>query len=111
MLNTAGGITGGDRLTVRIQAENCALVTTTQTAEGLYRSSTELAKIEVGLCADKAADCATSASPPRTRPKADWHRPSVTPNRVSRSAVRGPGTWDLGSGKVAGKVLIVDLIG
>ena len=24
MLNTAGGITGGDRLTVKIQAENCA---------------------------------------------------------------------------------------
>ena len=55
MLNTAGGITGGDRLTVKIQAENCALVTTTQTAERLYRSSTEPAKIEVGLCADKAA--------------------------------------------------------
>ena len=55
MLNTAGGITGGDRLTVKIQAENCALVTTTQTAERLYSSSTEPAKIEVGLCADKAA--------------------------------------------------------
>ena len=58
MLNTAGGITGDDRLTVRIQAENCALVTTTQTAEGLYRSSAEPAKIEVGLCADKATDLA-----------------------------------------------------
>ena len=55
MLNTAGGITGGDRLTVKIQTENCAIVTTTQTAERLYRSSTEPAKIEVGLCADKAA--------------------------------------------------------
>ena len=79
MLNTAGGITGGDRLTVRIQAENCAFVTTTQTAEGLYRSRTEPAKIEVWLCADKAADCATSASPPRIRPKADCQTASVTP--------------------------------
>ena len=92
MLNTAGGITGGDRLTVRIQAENCALVTTTQTAEGLYRSSTEPAKIEVGLCADKAADCAPFTPPPRIRTKADCQTASVTPVRGARYAVLGPET-------------------
>ena len=55
MLNTAGGITGGDRLIVKIQVENSAVVATTQTAERLYRSITEPAKIEIRLRADKAA--------------------------------------------------------
>ena len=32
MLNTAGGITGGDRLIVKIHVENGAVVATTQTA-------------------------------------------------------------------------------
>ena len=50
LLNTAGGITGGDRLDVNIQVESSELVTTTQTAERLYRSSTEPAKINVKLC-------------------------------------------------------------
>ena len=55
MLNTAGGITGGDRLIVKIQVENGAVVATTQTAERLYRSITEPAKIEIRLRADNAA--------------------------------------------------------
>lgn len=55
MLNTAGGITGGDRLDVKIKAEDCALVATTQTAERLYRSSTSPAHISVDLQASKAA--------------------------------------------------------
>ena len=55
MLNTAGGITGGDRLIVKIHVENGAVVATTQTAERLYRSITEPAKIEIMLRADKAA--------------------------------------------------------
>ena len=91
LLNTAGGITGGNRLTVRIQAENCALVTTTQTAEGLYRSSTEPAKIEVGLCADKAADRPTIATTPSTNFQADSQIASVTP--VSRVEERD--CWNL----------------
>ena len=55
MLNTAGGITGGDRLIVKIQVENSAVVATTQTAERLYRSITEPARIEIRLRADNAA--------------------------------------------------------
>ena len=55
MLNTAGGITGGDSLIVKIQVENGAVVATTQTAERLYRSITEPAKIEITLRAYNAA--------------------------------------------------------
>ena len=55
MLNTAGGITGGDRLDVALTAEDCALVATTQTAERLYRSSTTPAKVDVHLRAERSA--------------------------------------------------------
>ena len=55
MLNTAGGITGGDRLNVKIQVENGAVVATSQTAERLYRSITEPAKVEITLRAYNAA--------------------------------------------------------
>ncbi|EHI49148.1 urease accessory protein UreH [SAR116 cluster alpha proteobacterium HIMB100] len=55
MLNTAGGMTGGDRLDVTIRADNCALVATTQTAERLYRSSTEPAQLDIQLHAEQAA--------------------------------------------------------
>ena len=55
MLNTSGGITGGDRLIVKIQVENGAVVATSQTAERLYRSITEPAKIDIRLRADNAA--------------------------------------------------------
>ncbi len=55
MLNTSGGITGGDRLNVKIQIENGAVVATSQTAERLYRSITEPAKIEITLRAYNAA--------------------------------------------------------
>lgn len=55
VLNTAGGIAGGDKLDISVQVGSSALVTTTQTAERLYRSSTEPAKIKVGLCACEAA--------------------------------------------------------
>ena len=55
MLNTSGGITGGDRLNVKIQVENGAVVATSQTAERLYRSITEPAKIEITLRAYNGA--------------------------------------------------------
>lgn len=55
MLNTSGGITGGDSLNVKIQVENGAVVATSQTAERLYRSITESAKIEITLRAYNAA--------------------------------------------------------
>ena len=55
LLNTAGGITGGDQFDVKIEAEDCALVTTTQTAERLYRSTTRPAKMNITLNVTKAA--------------------------------------------------------
>ena len=55
ILNTAGGITGGDRLDIGLKAEACPLVVTTQTAERLYRSSTSPAKISVDLHAGRGA--------------------------------------------------------
>ena len=56
MLNTAGGMTGGDVLDIGVRAQNCALVATTQTAERLYRSSTNPAQISIDLIADSAAE-------------------------------------------------------
>ena len=55
MLNTAGGITGGDRLDVSIMTQSSPLIVTTQTAERIYRSSTEPAKVYVELHAEQAA--------------------------------------------------------
>ena len=55
MLNTAGGITGGDTLDIDLRAQACALVATTQTAERLYRSSTAPAQISIDLIADSSA--------------------------------------------------------
>ena len=54
LLNTAGGITGGDKLDISVRAEGGAVVATTQTAERLYRSSTEPAKIDITLSVDDA---------------------------------------------------------
>ena len=55
LLNTAGGITGGDRLDIDLTADASSLIVTTQTAERLYRSSTEPAKVDVKLTAKSAA--------------------------------------------------------
>ena len=55
ILNTAGGITGGDRLDIELKAAGCALAATTQTAERLYRSSTSPARIAVNLHAASGA--------------------------------------------------------
>jgi len=55
ILNTAGGITGGDILDIGVHAQACALVATTQTAERLYRSSTAPAQISIDLIANSSA--------------------------------------------------------
>ena len=55
LLNTAGGITGGDKLDISIAAESGAVIVTTQTAERLYKSSTEPAKLTFHLSAKRAA--------------------------------------------------------
>ena len=55
LLNTAGGITGGDKLDISIAAESGAVIVTSQTAERLYKSSTEPAKLTVNLSAKRAA--------------------------------------------------------
>jgi len=69
----------------------------------LRMNSSDLSQLHASASANpskdrgpRAADCATSAPPPQAKPKPDWYRPSVTPNRGSRSAVRGPLTWELG---------------
>lgn len=55
ILNTAGGVTGGDRLAANIIADDCHLAVTSQTAERLYRSSTSPAKIDITLSAQNGA--------------------------------------------------------
>lgn len=55
-LNTAGGLTGGDRLSYRLAAGAGAAVTgTTQTAERIYSSTGDLAEVEVRLVAAEGA--------------------------------------------------------
>jgi urease accessory protein len=56
MLNTAGGITGGDQLDISVVAQDCALVATSQTAERLYKSSTSPARISIQLKAQESAN-------------------------------------------------------
>lgn len=55
-LNTAGGLTGGDRLSYRLAVGAGAAVTgTTQTAERIYSSTGDLAEVEVRLLAEAGA--------------------------------------------------------
>lgn len=55
-LNTAGGLTGGDRLSFSLAAGAGARVTgTTQTAERAYRSGSGVARVEVSLSAGAGA--------------------------------------------------------
>ena len=56
LINTAGGLTGGDRLAVEARAgEGARLAVASQTAERLYRSAGGEARIEVRLIADAGA--------------------------------------------------------
>lgn len=49
-LNTSGGLTGGDRLSYRLDlADGCRAVATTQTAERAYRASHGTARVDVTL--------------------------------------------------------------
>ncbi len=54
LLNTAGGLTGGDRLSVEATAaESARLTLTTQACERIYRASgTETARVETRLCVE-----------------------------------------------------------
>ena len=57
ILNTSGGMTDGDILDIDVEAEGCALVMTTQTAERVYRSvGTKPAKIQINLLVSGMAD-------------------------------------------------------
>ena len=55
LLNTAGGITGGDALNTNITASDCNLVVTSQTAERFYRSNMQPASISIVLKANNGA--------------------------------------------------------
>ena len=57
ILNTSGGITDGDLINIDVEAEDCALVMTTQTAERVYRSfGTTPAKAHINLSVSNTAD-------------------------------------------------------
>jgi urease accessory protein len=57
LINTAGGLTGGDRLTWRAEAGAGARLTiTTQACERIYRSSGDPARVEVRLAAGPGAE-------------------------------------------------------
>ena len=57
ILNTSGGMTDGDILNIDVEAEDCALVMTTQTAERVYRSvGTTPAKTQINLSVSGTAD-------------------------------------------------------
>ena len=57
ILNTSGGMTDGDSLNIDVQADDCALAMTTQTAERVYRSGgTRPAKVKVNLTVSDTAD-------------------------------------------------------
>ncbi len=55
LLNTAGGVTGGDTVDISIEASDCKLVATSQTAERLYKSSMHPARISIDLNLNKSA--------------------------------------------------------
>jgi len=56
LINTGGGMTGGDRLTVEVAAEQGAsAVVTTQSAEKVYRSNGPEATVQVSLAAGPGA--------------------------------------------------------
>jgi urease accessory protein len=58
-LNTAGGVTGGDRLVYEVAAgAGTRLVVTTQAAERIYRRSLGTAEIETGITVDDGAELA-----------------------------------------------------
>ena len=57
IVNTSGGMTDGDILNIDVEAEDCALVMTTQTAERVYRScGTKPAKVNINLSISDTAD-------------------------------------------------------
>jgi urease accessory protein len=59
LLNTSGGVTGGDRVAWRLAAgPGAALVATTQAAERVYRSTGDAARIETGLSLGPGASLA-----------------------------------------------------
>lgn len=59
LINTAGGLTGGDRLAWTIDAgEDCSVVVTTQASEKAYRSGGGLAEVGVNLAVGKGATLA-----------------------------------------------------
>ena len=57
ILNTSGGMTDGDVKNIEVEARDCALVMTTQTAERVYRSlGKRPAKMQINLSVSAKAD-------------------------------------------------------
>ena len=55
LINTAGGITGGDKFDIKLNLTSSKIVATTQTAERLYNSIGSTAKVNIHLTIDKAS--------------------------------------------------------
>ena len=53
LINTAGGITGGDKFEIKLDLALSKIVTTTQTAERLYNSIGSTANINIHLTIDE----------------------------------------------------------
>ena len=53
LINTAGGITGGDKFEIKLNLTSSKIVATTQTAERLYNSIGSTAKVNIHLTIDK----------------------------------------------------------
>ena len=54
-INTAGGITGGDKFEIKLNLTSSKIVATTQTAERLYNSIGSTAKVNIHLTIDEAS--------------------------------------------------------
>ena len=55
LINTAGGITGGDKFEIKLNLTSSKIVATTQTAERLYNSIGSTAKINIHLTIDEVS--------------------------------------------------------
>ena len=55
LINTAGGITGGDKFEIKLNIASSKIVATTQTAERLYNSIGTAAKVDIHLTIDEVS--------------------------------------------------------
>ena len=106
LINTGGGLAGGDRFTFTITAEeNARLTVTSQAAERVYRSLGPAADVEVRLAAHarRHADVAAAGDDPvrRRGPSPAHHRRPRGGRSASRRRIRDPRAGGLGRNRAA----------